>query len=106
MVVKQYPYTLEMLVQTGGGYDEAGNPIPSSEGWETVCNCRDEAGNGKKVTLSDNLVHEYSFLVQCPKGTPSIQKGTTIRVKEGDEVRCQGEVIYSRKDQLHTRLWV
>lgn len=105
-MVVQYPYILEMLVRSGGGYDNAGNPIPSFEDWVSVGKCRDEAGNGKKVTLSDNTVHEYSFLVQCPKGTPAIEKGTTIRIMEGNIIRCQGEVIYSRKDQLHTRLWV
>jgi len=105
-MVVQYPYTLEVLKHIGGTYDPAGNPIPSQEVWQQLAKCRDEAGNGKKVSLSDNTVNEYAFLVQLPKGTEAVPVDTIIRVMDGQTVRCTGKVIYSRKDQLHSRLWV
>ncbi len=105
-MVVQYPYTLEVLNLIDGGQDAEGNILKPTEEWVKVCNCRDEAGNGKKITLTDNSIHEFAFLVQMPKGTTAIEPGRTIRVLDGLNVRCTGKVVYSRKDQLHSRLWV
>lgn len=105
-MVRQYPYILQSLTIADGGPDQDGNYQPATETWSDVCICRDEAGNGKKLTLADGSVHEYSYLVQMPKGTEPIDSGTKIRVMDGGEIRATGEVLYSRKDQLHSRLWV
>lgn len=105
-MVAQYPYTLEVLVLSGGGYDNAGNPIDPTESWQVVSKCRDEAGNGKKVSLTDNSVYEYAFLIQLPRGVEAVEAGTKVRVVNRTEVRCSGDVVYSRKDQLHSRIWV
>lgn len=105
-MVSQYPYILQVLNLLGGGYDENGNPIPPSEQWINYCRCRDEAGNGRTVTTQDGVQHQYSFLVQMPKGVDEVKAGTKVKVVDGSDVRASGEVIYSRKDQLHSRLWV
>lgn len=105
-MVRQYPYVLQVLELTGGGFDSNGNPIPPSETWMNLTRCRDEAGNGKKVTLNDGNVHEYAFLIQMPKGVEAIQPGKKVRVMDGADVRARGEVVYSRRDQLHSRAWV
>ena len=105
-MVKQYPYQLEVLSIPETVFDEKGNIIPAVETWNSIANCRDESGHGKKVTMADGLSYDYSFLVQLPKGVEAVEVGKTVRVLSDGETRCQGVVIYSRKDQLHTRLWV
>lgn len=104
--MKQYPYILEVLYLSGGGQDADGNAIEPTKNWLALARCRDEAGNGKSVATQDGIVHQFSFLVQLPKGVEAFKAGTQIRVKDGAEIRCLGSVIYSRKDQFHTRLWV
>ena len=105
-MVKQYAYQLEVLSIPDTVFDEKGNIIPPVETWNLVANCRDESGHGKKVTMADGLSYDYSFLVQLPKGVEAVEVGKRVRVLSVDHVRCEGVVIYSRKDQLHTRLWV
>lgn len=107
-MIRQYPYTLQVIIQVPDTQDpNTGSIIPGSSSWIDVCKCRDEAGSGKRVTLSDGNVYEYQFLVQCPRGIEALIPGSKIRIIDSAEnVRCQGSVSYSRKDQLHTRIWV
>jgi len=105
-MISQYPYILQVLFLTGGGTDENGNPISPSETWVNLTRCRDEAGNGRLITTVDGQQHQYSFLVQMPKGVEAVALGSQIRVVDGVEVRATGKVVYSRKDQMHSRLWV
>lgn len=107
MVIRQYPYQLEIMVQQPDTVDGNGATIPGSKDWVFVCSCRDEAGNGKKVVREDGVVYDYSFLIQCPRGIEPVADGTFIRVLNSiGNVRCKGQVVHARKDQLHTRIWV
>lgn len=107
MAVKQYPYTLQVLVQTPAYQDENGNWIPGTEQWVEHSKCRDEAGKGNKIIGEDGNEYDYSFLVQMPKGTAKLNSGNQIKVLTKNLVqRATGTIIYSRKDQLHTRAWV
>lgn len=106
-MVKQYPYILQVFIQTEPTQDPVtGAMIPGTSSWEDVCKCRDEAGNGKRLKLQDNEFIEFSFLIQMPIGSPALEKDTKVRVMQDSIVRCEGSIIYSRKDQLHSRIWV
>lgn len=104
----QYPYRLEKFIVNESWQDENGDFIPEQSKWEFVCKCRDEAGNGKQIQGTDGTIYTYSSLIQCPKGVGLIDTGTKVRVKDiMNNVRVlEAPVIYSRKDQLHTRIWV
>ncbi|MFB5946122.1 hypothetical protein [Albibacterium profundi] len=102
----QYPYILQISIINPSTKDENGNWSEETESWVNLCRCRDEAGKGKKVTDSDNTIHEYTFLIQKPEGVEPIKKGTKVRVMEGNVKRAEGTVIYSRKDKFHSRTWV
>lgn len=104
--MRQYPYTLQVLFQGPDTQDAAGNIVPGASNWVNLTRCRDEDGRGKKVTLNDGNVHEYSLLIQMPKGVDALKPGTLIKVLDGSNVRAEGKIIYSRKDQLHSRAWV
>lgn len=105
-MVKQYPYKLQKLKQSGPTLNGQGAFVDGGVEWEDVCNCRDENSNGRPITF-DGKSHNYSFLVQCPKGTEAIVSGSKIRViNQQGNVRLEGQVIHSSKDQLHTRIWV
>lgn len=105
-MVVQYPYILQVLFLTGSTQDANGNYQEQTETWANYCRCRDEAGAGKKVTTVDGNVHDYSYLIQMPRGVEAIAPGTMVQVMQGSEVRAKGKVIYSRKDQMHSRIWV
>jgi len=106
-MIRQYPYTLQVLKLTGGGFDGDGNPIPSSESYVNHAKCRDEANaGGRQINLVDGSAHVFESLIQLPKGTPSVDVGKSIRVMEGNVVRVKGTVKRFQPDQLHARLWV
>jgi hypothetical protein len=104
-MVKQYPYLLQVFVQADATMDNNGNWIPGTQSWVDVCECRDESGSGKRITLTDGSVYEYNALIQCPV-IDQIKPGTMIRVIDGNVIRVEKAVVYSRKDQMHTRIWV
>jgi len=107
MVVRQYPYTLQVLQLTGGGFDGDGNPIPSTEEYVNHSKCRDEANlGGNVINLVDGTAHVFESLVQLPKGTGPVEVGKSIRVMEGNVVRVKSTVKRFQKDQMHSRLWV
>jgi hypothetical protein len=105
MVASQYPYVLQVLLLTGNTQDADGNYIPQTETWTNLCRCRDESGNGKSISTVDGEIYPYSFLIQMPKGVDPLAPGTQVRVMDGSTVRATGKVVYSRKDQLHSRAW-
>lgn len=106
-MVIQYPYTLEKKVLQEAIQETNGNWQEQVETWVKVCNCRDEAGNGKTVQTADGTAYHYTALIQCPKGVEAIKVNTSIRVVDQDgNIRISGKVIFSRKDQLHSRQWL
>jgi hypothetical protein len=105
-MVSQYPYTLQVLLPGPDTQDAAGNIIPGTANWVNLTRCRDEDGRGKKVTLSDGNEHQFTFLIQMPKGVEALKAGTNVKVMEGSTVRAEGKVLYSRKGQMHTQTWV
>lgn len=106
-MVRQYPYTLQVLTLSGGGFDGDGNPIPSVEEYVDYAMCRDEANaGGRQINLVDGGAHVFDSLVQLPKGTVPVAVGTSVRVMDGASIRIKGSVKRSQKDQLHTRIWV
>lgn len=105
-MVKQYPYRLQRLTQTGPTTNPNGAYVGGSETWVDLCKCRDENSNGRPVTV-DGIQYAYNFLVQCPKGTNKLNSGEVVRVIDAENnVRVKGQVVHSSKDQLHTRIWV
>lgn len=106
-MVRQYPYTLELLQKTKSVFDEStASWIESTEEWVEVSKCRDETGGGGKVTTQDGEIYSFSSIVQLPKGTDGIKSGDRIRVIQGGNVRFEASVVRFSKDQLHSRLWV
>ncbi|MCF2498398.1 hypothetical protein [Dyadobacter chenhuakuii] len=106
-MVKQYPYILQVLQLTGGGFDGDGNPIPSTEEFVDHAKCRDEANSaGKQINLVDGSALVFDSLIQLPKGPALIEVGSMVRVMEENVVRVKGTVKRFQKDQLHSRLWV
>ncbi|MET7253575.1 hypothetical protein [Dyadobacter fermentans] len=106
-MVRQYPYILQVLTLTGGGFDDEGNPIPSVELYTDYAKCRDEANlGGNQINLTDGTAHVYESLIQLPKGTLPVETGRSIRVMDGNIVRVKSTVKRFQKDQLHSRLWV
>lgn len=106
-MVKQYPYQLQALSVIDNGQDENGNSLPPSESWVDVCSCRDEANTGgRQVSAADGTLFTFSALIQLPKGTEALSAGSHIRVLDGTGIRLSGKVLYSRKDQMHSRAWV
>lgn len=109
-MVVQYPYILQILNTTESIQDEDGNWIEGNQAWINYSKCRDEDGNGKTVNGADGSQHVFSLLVQMPLGTTPLAPGDRIRIVNADTLQSERvpecEVIFSRKDQKHTRLWV
>lgn len=106
----QYRYNLSSVVITGGGYDEKGNAYPSEVSEIVISKCRDEAGNGKTITLDDGNVLTYTAMIQVP-GIVSFENlpkvGSTVRVTdENGVIRVEKIVRVVRKELYHSRLWV
>lgn len=106
-MVKQYPYTLQKLQTTPSHQDDDGNFVAESTLWVDLCKCRNEDGKQRKITVADDTFSVANHMIQCPKGVEALNFNDQIKViGENSEVRVQGSVLYSSKDQLHTRIWV
>lgn len=106
-MVKQYPYTLQKFQTTESHQDDNGNFVAESSTWIDVCKCRNEDGKQRKITISDDTFSTANHLIQCPKGIAALKFGDKVKViGENSEVRVDGSVSYSSKDQLHTRIWL
>lgn len=106
-MVKQYPYILEVLTMTGGGYDDDGAPIPATSEYVAIGKCRDEANvGGKAITINDGEHYVFNVLIQMPKNIPALTLKDKVRVMEGNMVRASGTVKGFRRDQMHARAWL
>lgn len=108
-MVAQYPYLLQRLaISAVSSQDSSGDFVNSgSQSWIDVCKCRDEDGRQKKISKSDGTFFISTHLIQCPFGVEPIAANQQIRVIDSNEtVRLTGQVLYSEKGQLHTRIWV
>lgn len=108
-MIVQYPYTLQLWQAADSVQDENGNWVPGEAAWVDYCKCRDEAvSNGQQVATTDGVMHPVSLLIQMPKGTQPLTAGDKIQVIDADgSVRVwESKILYSRKDQLHTRAWI
>lgn len=103
-MVIQYPYILEKLVLTDGGYnDQTGMYDDPTEEWVEVSKCRDDAeSSGGAIQTTDGETYHYAYTVYLPKGTEPIEKGTTVRIQN----RLEGNVKRFYKGQLHSILWL
>lgn len=108
MPVIQYPYNLEVQTKTESVFDEnTGEWSVGEETWVFHSKCRDEGGNGSRITTQDGEVYAYGSLIQLPKGTDGIRGGDHVRVTDSEgNVRVQGRTQKFSKDQLHSRLWL
>ena len=103
----QYPYKLQTLASTNDDIkDGNGDFIITPESWVDVCNCRDEEGRRFVVKTPDGLDYVSTVVVFAPKGTLAVAPGVTIRILDCDTIRVQMKVMASRREQLHTRIWV
>lgn len=105
-MVRQYPYILQVQSGEKPVQDENGNWVGGQTTWINLCRCRDENGSGKPLKMADGTSVVYSFLIQMPNGVEALKAGTLVRVVDGSQIREQGAVLYSRKDQLHSRAWI
>lgn len=103
----QYRFKLYQLVLIDNGEEPNGNPIPPTEDWQFVCDCRDEV-NTKAGFLptADGGTYVFQALIQCPEGTPSLKPGTDIEVRDGSNVRLKQTVKNCDVSLFHTRIWV
>jgi len=105
--MKQYPYSLKKLQIVESHQDGDGNFVAESSSWINVCNCRNEDGKQRRITVSDDTFSIANHLIQCPKGVLALEFGDKVKVIGIDnEVRLEGSVLYSTKDLLHTRIWL
>lgn len=107
-MAKQYPYTLQIQVDsTGPIQDGDGNWFDGGPVWVDYCKCRDENGKGIEIKGESGNKVTASFIAFCHKGTERLSVNTNIQILDADgNVRESGQVIYSRKDQYNTKLWV
>lgn len=106
-MVRQYPYTLQVLQTIEAHQNGSGDFVAESTSWVDVCKCRNEDGKQRKISVSDGTFSVANHLIQCPKGVEAMNFGDKVKViGENSEVRVEGSVIYSSKEQLHTRIWV
>lgn len=85
--------------------NENGDWVSNGEGWKDVGVCRDEASESKINTV-DNEVYIVSAIIYAPLSTPNVDRGTKIRVVNGDEVRLEKELVRFEKSQMHVRIWI
>jgi len=110
-MVKQYPHYL-FAVKSGSEatQDDNGNWSESTAINVFVSTCREETnGAGSEIQVAGGTFHRFTSLVQLPKGTQSVEVGTTIFVSngaDGSDIRIQGKVLKFDVGQLHSRLWV
>ncbi|HEY1055013.1 MAG TPA: hypothetical protein VGE24_07755 [Emticicia sp.] len=104
----QYLYILQKLILPTSARDGQGNFVQGgSEIWVDVCECRNENGSQKKFTKEDGTYLQATHKIYCPQGTEALSAGQKIRVVEaGNVVRLTGQVLYSSKDPLDTKVWV
>jgi len=107
-MVKQYPYTLKKLSISNSIQNSKGDfEVVGGETWITICKCRNEDANQRRISVSESNYLTATHLIQCPKGVNSLVSGDKIKVvNEDDSVRLSGIVIYSEKKQLHTQIWL
>lgn len=103
MKIEQYPYDLFVIKIVGGGRDDDGFPIPTTEEPVFHSKCRTiAAGSGNIVTNESGDITNYSTTIVMPLGTPIIEANSKIMVSDG----TKGNVIRFKERQLHCRLWV
>lgn len=72
--------------------------------------CREETdGRGSEIQTADGTYRKYSAIIQIPKGTLTIDEGTSVFVsnrEDGSDVRIKGTALKFDTRQLHSRLWV
>lgn len=106
MVMRQYPYQLLVWRETDGTFDESGFWIPGSSEYIFHSVCRDEANSaGVTIRNPDGTHSVFDVLIQTPLGTEPLSPGTKIQVVDRAEVRFEGYVKRSRREQFHTRIW-
>lgn len=110
-MIKQYPHFLYVKDVQNSRQDDAGNWITGATEWKFHSICREETnGKGSVIELTDGKMYAFGSLVQCPKGTPGIQEGTTVKVCECKDPespsRIEAKCAKSSVDQLHTRIWL
>jgi hypothetical protein len=90
--------------------DEYGNWSVSEPTNQFVSACLEETnGAGSEIQIAGGTYHVFASLVQLPKGTKTVEAGTSVFVSDnadGSGVRVKGTVLKFDKAQLHSRLWV
>ena len=109
-MVRQYPHYLFALTTEESTQGENGYWSDEEQKAVFLSMCREETdGRGSEVQIADGTYRKYSAIIQIPKGTLTIDEGTSVFVsnrEDGSDVRIKGVALKFDKGQLHSRLWV
>ena len=102
------PHRLYVQQATPVGSDANGFELPYVSGWVHRCDCREQpTGQGRVITVANGESVAYSSIVFVDAGTPAIETGTRIEVREPDDtVILTGEVKRFSRNDYHARIWV
>lgn len=105
--MKQYPHKLYIEVESQGGTDENGFPLPSSKEWVLHCECRETpSGSGDIISTESGEATSYKSVVVAPLGTNPIAVNTKVKIELDDGTSFVSNVIRFTTRLLHVRLWV
>lgn len=109
-MVIQYPHYLFAILGGESVQDEDGNWTEPEERIEMLSMCREETnGKGSQIQIAGGTFHVFASLIQLPKGSPSVDVGTTVFVADdeaGTSIRIKGTALKFDSGQLHSRLWL
>lgn len=103
-----YPYDLYILEKKEADYNpENGSFGGNDVNWVYAGKCRDEInGKGAKIITADGSLFEFSSVIYTPLGTKLPKSGDTVKVLNDCEVRIQKDVVNTKEDRLHKRIWL
>ena len=107
MDFKQYPHKLYIEVESQGGTDDNGFPLPSSKEWVFHCECRESPeGSGNIIATESGEATSYKSVIVAPLGVDPIATNTKVKVEFQDGTFIVSNVIRFTTRNLHVRLWV
>lgn len=105
-MITQHPHTITFTTVTGGTEDSNGDWSGGSSSTVTK-NCRAEINSRNGfVAAPDGTQIRYDWTVYMPLPQSTIAPGTSVEVKNGEEVLCKSTVKQFSAGQLNARVWL
>jgi hypothetical protein len=107
-MVVQYPHTLiaTTTIQPTG-QDQNGDWTPGEfiESDPIECRAESATGNGY-IAGADGTRIDYSWIVYMPLSTDILQTGTSVTIKDGENIICTDTIKRFSKGQMNCRAWL